>query len=51
MFIINFQYFENPKDVKDKNFENEITLQLNNQLEKFRTYGLTVKNIYNFIML
>ena len=30
---------------RDYNFEDELTLLLNNDLEKYRTFGLTVKNI------
>ena len=44
-YSISFQYFKDPRDVRDYNFEDELTLQLNNDLEKFRTYGLTVRNI------
>jgi len=44
-YSVNFQYFKDPTDVKDYNFEDELTLQLNNELEKFRTLGLTVKHI------
>lgn len=44
-YSISFQYFKDTKDVRDYNFEDELTLQLNNDLEKFRTYGLTVRNI------
>lgn len=44
-YSINFQYFKDPKEIKDHNFEVDLTRQLNNDLEKFRTYGLEVKNI------
>ena len=44
-YSISFQYFKDPRDVRDYNFEHDLTLQLNNDLEKFRTYELTVINI------
>ena len=44
-YSINFQYFKNKTELTDSNFEEELTLQLNNDLEKFRTSGLIVKNI------
>ena len=44
-YSISFQYFKDLSDVRDYNLEDELTLQLNNDLEKFRTLGLTVRNI------
>jgi hypothetical protein len=44
-YSVNFQYFKDPTDVTDYNFEDELTLQLNNDLEKYRTSGIVVKTI------
>lgn len=44
-YSVTFQYLKDPSDVKDYNHENDLTLQLNNDLEKYRTSGLIVKNI------